>query len=93
VKIWIVLLLPTLAMAQEREITQAPVQRDQQAAEFANPALREATPRVPDYSPLRPDERAYRTRERDAQQFATPSALPGRPAARIEPIPLPGIGR
>jgi len=92
VKIWILLLLPALALAQEREITQAPIQRDQQAAEFSNPALRDA-PKAPDYGPLRPDERAFRTRERDAQQFATPSPLPGRPPARIEPVPLPSIGR
>lgn len=89
---WVVLFIPALALAQEREITQALIQRDQQAAEFANPALRDA-PKPPDYGPLRPDERAFRTRERDAREFAMPSPLPGRPAARIEPIPLPSIGR
>ncbi len=87
------LFVPLFAAAQERETTQAPIQRDQQAAEFANPALREVSPKVPDYGPLRPDERAYRTRERDLQRFVTPSPLPGRPAARIEPVPLPGIAR
>jgi hypothetical protein len=92
VRFFLFLLFPILAMAQEREMVQAPIQRDQQGAEFANPALRDA-PKTPDYSPLRPDERTFRTRERDAQQFATPSALPGRPAARIEPVPLPSIGR
>ena len=91
-KIFPLVLFPVLALAQEREVVQAPIQRDQQSAEFASPALRNA-PSAPDYAPLRPDERAYRTRERDAQQFAAPSPLPGRPAARIEPVPLPGLPR
>jgi len=91
-KLGFLLLVPVLAIGQERELTLAPIQRDQQGAEFANPALRDAA-RLPDYGPLRPDERAFRTRERDAQQFATPSPLPRRPAARIEPVPLPSIGR
>jgi hypothetical protein len=90
----------------QREMQRALIQRDQQSAEFSQPALRELHLRQSqDASPMRPDERVFRTRERDAYLLQFPSAakpvtnielrplpLPGGPRHGVDPIPVQGAG-
>ena len=92
----------------QRQVQRALIQRDQQSAEFSQPALRDLHLRqLQDASPARPDERAFRAREREAyllQRAAPapdlrlerpslqPSPLPGGPRHGIDPIPVQGVG-
>jgi hypothetical protein len=90
VRAWLLAMaLPAAALAQEVEIQLAPIQRDQQAAEFSNSGLHELRDQGR-YEPLRPDERALRARERE-----TARPQPARPAAPASPpaLPLPGGAR
>jgi hypothetical protein len=100
-----VVLVPLLAMAQEREIQQALIQRDRQAAEFARPELRDLHLRQDmQQGPVRPDERVMQARERDAYPvqrspsrdeapvYARPLPLPGGPRPLVDPIPVQGLG-
>ena len=70
----------------QRQVERALIERDRQAVEFSRPELRDM-PRRSDAEPLRRDERALRSRERDAwllQHRPAPAALPAEP-----PLPLP----
>ena len=88
----------------QRQIERALIQRDQQAAEFARPALRDFDSRSVT-RPVRPDERALRTREREAYLLSVPQPasepgaadarplpLPGGPRHGVDPIPVQGLG-
>lgn len=71
----------------ERQAERALMERDRQAAEFSRPELRDM-PRRSDAEPLRPDERALRSRERDAWLLQHAPAPPAPPPAE-PPLPLP----
>lgn len=96
--------LPALCRADpaeaERQVQRALIERDRQAAEFSRPELRDM-PRPSDATPLRPDERFVRQREREAYllQFspvpqaplpAKPLPLPGGPDHAVDPVPVQG---
>jgi hypothetical protein len=99
--------LPILALAQgQADIDRAVIERDRQSAEFANPELRGFHQRQDStHRPVRPDERAAQTRERDAEELAekpvpaapapdySPLPLPGGPTHGVDPIPVQGRGR
>lgn len=70
-----------------RQAERALMERDRQAAEFSRPELRDM-PRRSDAEPLRPDERALRSRERDAWLLQHAPAPPAPPPAE-PPLPLP----
>ncbi len=72
----------------ERQTERALIERDRQAAEFSRPELRDM-PRRSDAEPLRPDERALRSRERDAWLLQHPPAPPPAPPPPAPPLPLP----
>jgi hypothetical protein len=89
----------------ERQTERALIERDRQAAEFSRPELR-GIPRPSDAEPLRPDERALRSRERDAwllqhapaspapapaePPLPLPSSIPGRARHGVDPVPVQG---
>jgi hypothetical protein len=86
----------------ERQAQRALIERDRQAAEFSRPELRNMA-QPGDATPLRPDERVLREREREAYLLQispmrqTPDAqaplpLPGRPGPAVDPIPVQGPG-
>src|SRR4051812_39639906 len=83
--------LPALCRADpgeaERQAQRALIERDRQAAEFSRPELR--TMALPnDATPLRPDERALRAREREAYLLQISPVL--QTPAPQAPLPLPG---
>ena len=98
---------PLIALAQgQADVDRAVIERDRQSAEFANPALRDFHQRQDAaHRPVRPDERAAQTRERDAEELAekpvpvapapnySPLPLPGGPTHGVDPIPVQGRGR
>jgi hypothetical protein len=82
----------------ERQTERALMERDRQAAEAADPQLRQM-PLPNEALPYRPDERAFRAREREAFRLnktppsvAPPSApplpLPGGAGSTVNPIPV-----
>ena len=83
--------LPILALAQgQADVDRAVIERDRQSAEFANPELRDFHPRQDAaHRPVRPDERAAQTREREVEELAE-KPMPGAPAPDYSPLPLPG---
>jgi len=85
------LALSGVAMAQgQADVDRALIERDRQAAEFANPELRNFHQRQDAaHRPVRPDERAAQTRERDAEELAE-KPVPAAPAPDYSPLPLPG---
>jgi hypothetical protein len=87
----VVALLPAWAGAQnphQAEIDRALIQRDRQSAEFSRPELRDFHQQQDRLNrPLRLDERALQSRERDAYPRAE---RPAPPAASPGPLPLPG---
>jgi len=97
------LVVPLVAAAQEN-IDRALLERDAKSAEFAHPELRDLNDRrAQDKTPLRPDERTVRSRERDAEllrqsppvdpNVAPPLPLPGGPRHGVDPIPAQRVGR
>ena len=89
-KVVALLLFSLPALAQQSEIDRALIQRDRQSAEFARPELRDLHQRQDmNAGPLRPDERAMQSRERDAYP-AVPAAPPVEPSPFAKPLPLPG---
>jgi len=83
--------VPLIATAQgQADVDRAVIERDRQSAEFANPELRDFHQRQDAaHRPVRPDERAAQTRERDAEELAE-KAVPVAPAPSYPPLPLPG---
>jgi hypothetical protein len=80
------------ADGDEAAVERALIERDRQAAEFANPELRnlhEAQDQA--HRPARPDERSAEQRERDAYVLRKP--VPAAPPADYAPLPLPGRPR
>jgi len=74
----------------QADVDRAVIERDRQAAEFANPELRNFHQRQDAaHRPVRPDERAAQTRERDAEELAE-KPVPTAPAPDYSPLPLPG---
>lgn len=82
-------LRPAHAGETERQMQRALIDRDRQAAEFADPRLRDM-PQPSPAAPLRPDERALRAREREAYRLGLPPKPPAAPAPSTKPLPLPG---
>ena len=101
------LAVPLIAIAQgQADVDRAVIERDRQSAEFANPQLRDFHLRQDAaHRPVRPDERAAQTRERDAEDLAekpglgapapdySPLPLPGGPTHGVNPVPVQGLGR
>ncbi|MGQ0655735.1 MAG: hypothetical protein ACT4P4_26355 [Betaproteobacteria bacterium] len=91
-------LFPLVASANEQEIRRALIERDQRSAEFARRALEAFHQRQ---LAGEPRDREREAREREAFVLTLPaenksgsdpdyrpSALPGRPAGAVDPIPL-----
>ena len=100
----LVALAPVMAHADD-PVQRAVIERDRQAAEFANPDLRNfSQQRDAQHLPPRPDQRDLERRARDAEvlQAAPPAALPapdyrplplpGGPSNGVDPITVPGVG-
>ena len=81
-------LRPADAGETEQQVQRALIDRDRQAAEFADPRLRDM-PQPSPAAPLRADERALRAREREAYQLGLPPKTPP-PGPASKPLPLPG---
>jgi hypothetical protein len=73
----------------EHQSERALMERDRQAAEAADPRLRDMPP-PNEAIPYRPDERAFRAREREA--FRVGSTRPSVAPPSAGPLPLPGGG-
>ena len=73
----------------ERQVQRALIDRDRQAAEFADPRLRDMPPPSP-AAPMRRDERALRAREREAYRLGLPPTPPASASPSSKPLPLPG---
>jgi hypothetical protein len=97
------LVVPVTALAQQAEAQRAVIERDRQSAEFSRPELRDFhARRDQQHLPVRPDERAVESRERDAQPRRAveappapdyrPLPLPGGPRHGVDPVPVQGAG-
>ena len=96
--VWLLLLVPLVASANDQEIRKALIERDQRSAEFARPALEAFHQRQPAGEPR---DRQQAARDREAFVLTLPAqnksgsdpdykplTLPGRPAGAVDPIPV-----
>ena len=99
----ILLLAAAPALANEQEIRKALIERDQRSAEFARPAVeafrqsphsleRDRVTRERDAFTLTLEAGEKSASEPDYRPAALPSALPGRPAGAVDPIPVQRSG-
>jgi hypothetical protein len=98
-RLLLLVLAASPALANEHEIRKALIERDQRSAEFARPAVegfrqsantleREQVTREREAFTLTLEAGKKSGSDPDYRPAALPSALPGRPAGAVDPIPV-----